>query len=106
MKSAGRIYNNHISPLGFCTLECIIGNRRRIAAKLLFYNGYTGTPSPFIQLFYGCRSERIGGSENDLIPRSLILGRELADGRSLAHSIDSDNHNHIGTTLRIVKVEI
>ena len=105
VESPSRIDQDHVVPLGDGAFHGVEGDGGGVGVLALSDEIGPGALSPNPQLVYGRGPERVGGPDGDLEAPLGELVAEFADGRGLAHAVDSDDQENIGAFgLRQVQV--
>ena len=97
MQTSCSIYQHNISPLGNCMLQCIKGNTGGVTAHLLLNDRNANTLSPNDNLLDSCCAECISSTYDYLMSCLLELICKLTYCRSLAYSVDTNDHYNIRT---------
>ena len=89
MQTSGGVDDDHVGVVGFRAAEGVESYRCRVAAHLLFHDVDADPLAPDAELFDGCCTEGVGGSEIHFLASVLKLVGEFADGGGLSHTIDT-----------------
>ena len=93
VQATRRIGNQNIYlPCASC-LQCVKNDRRTVCSRMLSYNRYVVTHSPYLKLLNCRRPKRITRCQHDRMPLAHIVLRQLADSGRLANTIDAYHQN-------------
>ena len=95
VQPTGGIDNNHISIVGFCRSQGIIGHRSRIRAHFLFDDRHAGTLTPNHQLLYRSSPESIGSAQIHFFSGLCELISQFTDSCCFTNAIDTHHHDYI-----------
>ena len=91
MQTASRIDQYHVSTIGFGALERVESHRGRIATHLLLHHGHAHSLAPDADLLHSGCTERVGGTQIDLLTSLLELPGQFSDRGCLSHAVDADD---------------
>ena len=87
--------DNDIRILCNCRLHGVKGYRCWIRTHILLHKVHTCALRPDGKLIYGCCTECICSTEDNLLSLCLEAACEFSDGSGLAHTVHTDNHDDI-----------
>jgi hypothetical protein len=94
LQAPGRVDQQHIDAPGPGLLQCFEGEPGRIGALLTSDDMRAGPFAPDLELLDRRSTEGVARSQHHRLALGPELGRELADRRRLARTVDPDHQDH------------
>ena len=93
MQPAGRIADDHVHAARAAGGDRVEHDGGRVCPFRLAYHLDAGAVRPNLELVDSRRAERVSRAEQHLLALRFKAGRQLADGRRLAHTVDANDEH-------------